>query len=288
MAHENGGIESSHGHFKRRLHQAILLRGSSEFDTIEDYQQFIEGVIRKLNQKCQVKFEEERLHLQPLPVYQSADYEIISVRVTCHSTITIRCVLYTVPSQLIGQRLSIHLYHDRLVGFLGNQEVVELARVYPAKNGNSRRARCVDYRHVIHSLRRKPRAFLQSRWREDLLPNDQYRRIWRQLLEQFQPDEACRLMVESLYIAAVQDKEYLVGLWLSGQLRDKTLNLKSLKQKFASIPVARLEVSTVNQHPLDPYDQLLQYEPSQHYQGNLTHPVEVTEITIYAATMAGA
>ena len=54
----------------------------------------------------------ERQHLPPLPAHSCADYELLSVRVTCHSTITVRCVLYTVPSQLIGQRLTIHLYHD--------------------------------------------------------------------------------------------------------------------------------------------------------------------------------
>ena len=34
-SHENGSIESPHGHFKRRLHQALLLRGSSDFDSVE-------------------------------------------------------------------------------------------------------------------------------------------------------------------------------------------------------------------------------------------------------------
>lgn len=288
QSHENGGIESSHGYFKRRLHQALLIRGSFDFESLSDYQQFIDAVIEKLNRRCALKFQEEGQHLQPLPSHQTADYELLSVRVTCHSTITVRCVLYTVPSQLIGQRLTIHLYQNRLVGFLGNQRVLDGARVYPDKKGDKRRAKSVDYRHVIHSLRRKPRAFLQSRWREDLLPNDQYRRIWQQLLEQFKPDEACRLIVESLYLAAVQDKEYVVGLWLEGQLRARTLNLKSLKQKFASIPVAHLEVSTVNQHPLEPYDQLLQYDQSQHCRANFTHSIEVTATTLHAATMAGA
>jgi hypothetical protein len=144
------------------------------------------------------------------------------------------------------------------------------------------------YIQTEHSLRRKPKAFLQFQFREDLLPNDQSRRVWQQLLEQFKPDEACRLIVESLYIAAVQDSEYVVGLWLEGQLRARTLNLKSLKQKFASIPVARLEVSTVNQHPLEPYDQLLQDDQSQHCRANFTHPAEVTTTPLHAATMAGA
>lgn len=143
QSHENGAIESPHGHFKRRLHQALLLRGSFDFDSIESYQQFIERVIAKLNGRCQEQFKEECQYLQRLPAHSCADYEVLSVRVTGHSTITVRCVLYTVPSQLIGQRLTIHLYHDCLVGFIGNQEVVQLPRVYAPTNSSKRRARSV-------------------------------------------------------------------------------------------------------------------------------------------------
>lgn len=210
----------------------------------------IAQVIAALNQRCQNKWVKEKLHLQSLPVHRLADYEAISVRVTCHSTITLRCMLYTVPSQIIGQRLTVHLYQDRLLGFLGNQRVVELSRIYaPTQSDKRRRTRSVNYRHVIDSLRRKPRAFLQYRWREDLLPNEHYRRIWQQLVEQFNPDTACRLMVESLYIAAVQDKEYLVALWIEGQLRAETLTLLRLQQQFHSLPTKpSFDTSTVAQH----------------------------------------
>ncbi len=172
-SHENGAIESSHGHFKRRLHQALLLRGSTDFETVSSYQQFIDQVVASLNQRSSDKFIIEQAHLQKLPAYPVADYEIISVRVTCHSTITVRCILYTVPSQLIGQRLTIHLDHDQLIGFLGSQQVIELTRIYAPKNSSSRRARCVNYRHVIDSLRKKPGAFLQYRWRDELLQKRQ-------------------------------------------------------------------------------------------------------------------
>ncbi|MBE9171128.1 hypothetical protein IQ238_27650 [Pleurocapsales cyanobacterium LEGE 06147] len=83
----------------------------------------------------------------------------------------------------------------------------------------SRRARCVNYRHVIDSLRKKPGAFLQYRWRDELLPNDNYRRLWSQLQQQFSPTEASRLMVESLYLAAKLDKETIIAQWLSSQLQ---------------------------------------------------------------------
>ncbi len=45
-SHENGSIESPHGHFKRRLYQALLLRNSCDFDSIESYQQFIEQLVQ--------------------------------------------------------------------------------------------------------------------------------------------------------------------------------------------------------------------------------------------------
>ena len=105
---ENGSIESSHGHFKNRLSQALLLRNSADFDSVESYQKFIDQVVEGLNRQCQSKFAQEKLCLKSLPKHKYADYEVITVKVTCFSSITMRCVLYTVPSQLIGQRLTIH------------------------------------------------------------------------------------------------------------------------------------------------------------------------------------
>jgi hypothetical protein len=40
VSHENGAIECAHGSFKRRLDQALKLRGSSDFASIKDYQAF--------------------------------------------------------------------------------------------------------------------------------------------------------------------------------------------------------------------------------------------------------
>ena len=282
-----GQLSQRKGHFKRRLHQALLLRGSTDFDSVESYQQLIAQVIAVLNQRSSHKWIEEKLHLQPLPVHRLADYEVVSVRVTSHSTITVRCILYTVPSQLIGQRLTVPLYQDRLLGFLGNQQVVELTRIYTPTDSDKRRARSVNYRHVIDSLRRKPRAFLQYRWREDLLPNEHYRRIWQQLVAQFNPDVACRLIVESLYIAAVQDKEYLVALWVERQLRAQTLTLLRLQQQFHSPPTkTALDTSTVAQHSLSSYDQLLHHQSGKLSHCQLTTPFEIAAPVPHTTAMA--
>ncbi len=35
VSHENGAVESPHGHLKRRIRQALLLRGSADFEALE-------------------------------------------------------------------------------------------------------------------------------------------------------------------------------------------------------------------------------------------------------------
>ena len=285
-SHENGSIESPHGHFKRRLHQALLLRNSADFDSLESYQQFIEQVVQQLNIAHESKCLEEQASLQPLPAHKFPDYEVLSVKVTCHSTITVRCILYTVPSRLIGYRLTLHLYHDHLDIFVGNQLILKLSRIYAAKDSSTRRARCVNYRHVIDSLRVKPRAFLQCRWQQDLLPDDNYRRIWELLRQQFAPDEACRLMVESLYLAARQDKETTVAQWLIQELKQQTLTLSRLQTRFCA-PLTEIDEPVIEQHSLSSYDQLLTHDsfPCSR-NGHITSNVKVLASVSHESTVA--
>ncbi|RUS94189.1 transposase [Chroococcidiopsis cubana SAG 39.79] len=269
LAHENGSIESPHGYFKRRLHQALLLRGSFDFDSVAAYQAFIHQVVEQLNRRIQAKFQEEQSYLHPLPNYRYPDYEILSVRVTSRSTITVRCVTYTVPSQLIGLRLSIHLHHDRIVGFVGTQQVVELPRIHVLSSNPLRRSRCVNYRHVIDSLRLKPRAFLHCTWQQELLPDDNYRQLWQEMLTQFDSYTAARLMTEALYIAAKQDKEHAVAMYLADQLGSSTLSLAGLQQQFHLSESVTHPTLAVQQHDLSPYDSLLHHVPQQ--QPNHSH-----------------
>lgn len=106
IAHENGSVESPHGHFKRKLCQALFRRGSLDFESVSAYQALIEQVVAKQNAKRTQKFEVEKALLQALPRYRSPDYEVLSVKVSCYSTINIRSIIYSVPSRLVGQRLT--------------------------------------------------------------------------------------------------------------------------------------------------------------------------------------
>ena len=255
-ANENGSVESPHGHLKNRIKQAIYLRGSAEFETIADYQAVIDQATAGLNRQCEAKYEAEKAVLQPLPKRRVADYEILSAKVSCHSTIEVRCILYSVPSRLIGQKIEIHLYHDRLIGYFARHQVFDLTRMRVSGKGR-RRGRCIDYRHLIGGLRKKPRAFLFCQWQSDLLPTAEFRALWDQMTAQFERDEAAVLMVEALYIAATYDREQAVADYLCKALAKKQLTLRHLQQQFIPDAAATLPPIEAQQHSLDSYDQLL-------------------------------
>lgn len=288
VSHENGGIEGSHGYFKRRLCQALYRRGNNEFESVAQYQAFIEQVIAKLNARCQTKFAIEQPLLQALPRYRTPDYEIRSVSVSSFSTITVRCIVYSVPSRLIGHRLTLHLYHDKLVGFLGTTPVVELARVYVHSSQTTRRARSINYKHLAESLRRKPRAFLYCQWQNDLLPNDDWRSIWEALKRQFDPDQAARLITEALYIAATQDQELQVAQYLQTQLESASLSVSTLQRAFAStLDLEGIPTVSSIQHDLSSYDDLLQAGGGQSLPNPDDNPAP-TQVEVFHRCVADA
>lgn len=198
--HENGSVESAHGHLKRRIRQALILRGSNNFSTLEEYQAFITQQVMRHNRNNQDLVKEERPHLKPLPLRRSADYDELTVRVSSSSTINVRHVIYSVPSRLVGQLLWVRLWDDRLSCYVGINEVMSCPRVRPEKGKT--RARRIDFRHVIDSLAKKPGAFCHATLRNDILPDDEWRRLWRRLCNHLEPDMAGRLMVHALKLAA--------------------------------------------------------------------------------------
>jgi hypothetical protein len=279
IAHENGSIESPHGHLKNRIKQALLLRGSCEFTSIAQYQALIQHAVDQLNQQHPDKIETEKAYLQALPQGRVADYEVLSAKVSCHSTIDVRCVLYTVPARLIGRQLELHLYHDRIVGYLHRQRVVELPRIRPNTPGK-RRARCINYRHVVEGLRRKPRAFLYCTWQQDLLPNEQWQQLWEQMKAQFDLDRAAVLMVESLYIAAITNRQTGVAEYLQTQLEATSLTLTTLQQHFGLLNSSLVPSLAPPQQDLSAYDQLLPTaQPSQSLPEPQPAPQTVTSVS---------
>jgi transposase InsO family protein len=130
VAHENGRVESPHGHLKRRIEQALLLRGSSDFETLADYQAFLSEVGDDYNRPRLGRLEQEKAALRPLPPFRFADYDIEQLTVRRTSTIEVRRVVYSVPPRLIGQRLTVRIFQDRLQLLLGRTLTCELERLH--------------------------------------------------------------------------------------------------------------------------------------------------------------
>jgi hypothetical protein len=168
VAHENGSVESSHGHLKASIKDALAMRGSTDFEDLVVYRRFIDEVVARKNRRNAPRIDAERETLNPLPDRRTSDYEEHIVPVTSSSTFVLRKVFYTVPSRLIGHRLRVRLYDDRLELFLGGSYLMTRPRGRP-KN-STEHGYVVDYRHVIHSLRRKPMALLNPTYRDQLFP----------------------------------------------------------------------------------------------------------------------
>jgi len=231
LSHENGSVESSHRYLKEAIEQALLLRGHRDFDDRPAYEGFVREAVMRRNRRNAAAFRIEREQLQDLPARRSTDFVEEEARVTRCGTFTVRAVLYSAPSRLIGHRLKVRLYSDRLDCYLSGALMLTLARGSRAPNG---RGRQLDYRHFVDALKRKPQAFKGLAFRDALFPREAYRRTWEQLDRQLPQRQACQTMVALLEMAARDGieavlAERLEALLVAGELPD----VKGLREEFA-------------------------------------------------------
>lgn len=264
VAHENGTIEASHAHLKTALDQALLLRGSREFPDLAAYRRFVAEQVSRLNAACRNALAVERPKLRPLPPARTTDHEDAIVFVTRSSGFLLRHVFYTVPSRLIGHRLRVQLHDDRLECFLGSTPVLSLPRARVSYRGGAKSARAlhvVDYRHVIHALRRKPGALLNLVYRDQLFPREAFRRAWEALLAAQPPRAACRTVVGLLALAHDRSCEAELAAALDAMLAVGELpDLLALRERFGPAAATPPAVS-VALPAIATYDALLAAAP---------------------------
>ena len=194
-SHENGVAEQAHYRLKDAIGQALMLRGSRDFSSLEEYTGFIRKVVDRRNRLVQEKLEQERPHLRPLPPAPVPEYVNHQARVRKWSTIQAAGRTYSVPSRLIGQEVQIRLYAGHLEVYYKGHLVERMERVK-----GEREAR-VDYRHVIGSLVRKPGAFARYRFREQMFPTMTFRLAYDALRE-WRGERADVEYVRILHLAA--------------------------------------------------------------------------------------
>jgi len=194
-AHENGDVEQAHHRFKQAVDQSLRLQGRRDFPDRAAYARFLHDLVRQRNLTRQAHFVQEREHLQPLPTTRLDPAQQVVVTVSRFATIRVAGNLYSVPSRLIGRTLTIRLRAEVLECYLGASRIVTLPRLRGQHHHR------IDYRHIIESLVRKPGAFAQYRYRDELFPTLRFRQAY-DLLCQRTPQRASHHYLRLLHLAA--------------------------------------------------------------------------------------
>jgi hypothetical protein len=257
-AHENGDAEQSHNRFKQVVDQALQLRGSRDFTDRLAYARFLREVLDQRNAGRQKHLVEERAALLPLPAGRLDSYKRVRVRVRPGSDIRVGRNVYSVHSRLVGEKVDVRLYAEHLEVWYGGCVVERIPRL----RGQGKHF--INYRHVIDSLVRKPGAFENYKYRQDMFPTSRFRMAYDALREAA-PKGASREYLQILELAA-RENESLVDDALRMLLEEnRPITFQAVKdwveRRETARPVTEVEVEPTN---LSSFDALFQYKEVWH------------------------
>jgi len=251
---ENGDIEQRHHRLKKAVDQALMLRGSRDFASRGEYEQFLQKLFDQLNSGRRERLQEELAVLRRLPARRHDDYTQIECKVTRFSTIRVLKNSYSLHSRLIGERIKARIYADHIEVWYAQRRIERLPRL----RGNN--GHYINYRHIIDWLVRKPGAFKNYRYKDDLFPTSQFRIAYDLLCSQHGCKQGNKHYLKILELAAKQSEtlvnESLRFLVNHGNQIDSHV-VKAMVQSGLKPPaVTDVEVEQVD---LTVYDQLLEY-----------------------------
>jgi hypothetical protein len=254
-ANENGDIEQRHHRWKRAVTQSLLLRGSHDFLTIAAYNDFLRSLLSQLNSGRRELLGIEMQQLRALPDHRLDSMKRRKVRVDSGSLVWIDRNAYSVHSRLIGEQVEARLKIDTIEIWYANRQVEQMPRL------RGRGKHRIDYRHIIDWLVRKPGAFENYRYREELFPTSRFRMVWDTLRE-LAPSRATKRYLAILHLAAVEGEarvdDALRGLLEAGEIAEGKLTAESIRAVLAAEnmvpPPTQIEVADV---VLASFDELL-------------------------------
>jgi hypothetical protein len=189
---QNGDVEAANGAIKRRLEQALLVRGSRDFESVDAWQAFVDETLRKANANRGRRVAEDLAAMRELDVAKLPEYVDEAVQVSEWSTVRVKHCAYSVPSRLIGEWVRVRIFEDRLEVWFADELQLACERL------RGRNLRRIDYRHVIRSLVRKPGGFARYVYREEMFPSRVFREAY-DAIQAAQPGtkgdlEYCRIL----------------------------------------------------------------------------------------------
>ena len=231
-AHENGDAEQSHNRFKEAVDQALLLRGSRDFADRAAYARFLRELLDQRNAGRRSRFAEERPLLRPLPQTRLESYKRARVRVRPGSIIHVDRNVYSVDSRLIGERVDVRLYAEVLEVYFAGKVIERMPRL------RGQRKHRINYRHVIDWLVRKPGAFENYRYRDDLFPTSRFRMAYDALRETA-PSRASREYLQILELAARENEAMVDGALRALLEEERAITVQAVKEWIACRETAR-------------------------------------------------
>jgi len=254
-ANENGDVEQRHHRLKRAVDQALMLRDSRDFQTVEEYKTFLRALVKQLNAGRRERLKIEMQYLQALPAGRLEGMKRERVKVDSGSLIYVGRNVYSVHSRLIGEKVEARLGAETVEIWYAGRKVEELARL------RGRGKHRVDYRHIIDWLVRKPGAFENYRYREELFPTSRFRMAWDALRET-SPLKANKRYLEILELAAKEGEarvdEALRCLLETGEPGEGKPNAEAVRSllRAGGVPVSATNID-IAEVSLSSFDELL-------------------------------
>ena len=111
---------------------------------------------------------------------------------------------YSLHSRLIAEYVKARIYAEYIEVWYAQRRIEVLPRLR-GENGH-----CINYRHIIDWLVRKPGAFENHRYKDDLFPTSHFRITYDLLRNQYGPRQANKQYLKILELAA-KDSETVVN-----------------------------------------------------------------------------
>lgn len=254
--HENGDIEQRHYRFKKAVGQSLMLRGSVDFRSREEYILYLRGIFTQLNSGRVQRFQEELKTLRRLPLARTDTCKRQQVKVGPGSTIRVNHNVYSVNSRLIGERVTVRLYAEHLEVWYSQRLTEKMPRLF-GEGGH-----LINYRHVIDRLVRKPGAFENYKYKKDLFPTHRFRMAY-DFLKRRCGRRAVKEYLNILNLSA-KENETLVDNALQRLIdAEEPLTYKRVENIMRSIQndlQAPVKTVTIRKVKLSDYDSLIQKE----------------------------
>lgn len=249
-ANENGDVEQGHSRFKKAVDQALMLRGSRDFESRQEYEQFLRSVFTQRNAGRRARFEEELRVLRRLPLRRLDASRRVEVRVGPSSTVRVLKNTYSVDSRLIGEKIEVRVQAEHLEVWYAQRRLDTIPRL----RGQGRHS--IQYRHIIDWLVRKPGAFAAYRYREDLFPTSRFRRAYDALRQR--SSRADREYLQILELGAKEGESRVDEALALAFERGETITFEGLERRVVSADdLPELHEVTVEEVDLSTYDELL-------------------------------